>query len=225
MLLLLLVGLRTATACIASVDPEDVTTPPPPCLTCPLPVYRNNCNGVSGRSPCPNSAQANVQARNSGTDCILVFRCPAGTRAFVWPTGRNTPIPYSGTDLICDGPGGNQWRTDMGLNVESLSCMGPVPVVDCTLCPSVPRTYVDCTIYGRMNCYPNPAMISADIQKTGQQCRLIVLCGPGTTFHYIGPSGPVDTGSTIGIPICTMTGLTWVFMGTTITGVTCMSAT
>ncbi|KAK6733361.1 hypothetical protein RB195_017231 [Necator americanus] len=159
------------------------------------------------RPPCPSAAQANVQTANSGTDCILTFVCPAGTNAFVWPNGGNTLISYSGTDLVCDGPSGNQWRTDMGLNVESLSCIGPVPVLGCGFCPTFAQVYVDCTMYGRVDCYPDPATIVADIQRNGAQCDLDVQCPYGATLHYIvGGGTPVDTFNALATLSCTMAG-------------------
>ncbi|KAK6733362.1 hypothetical protein RB195_017231 [Necator americanus] len=203
--------------------PTTTTTLPPPCQTCPQPVYRNNCNGVQ-RPPCPSAAQANVQTANSGTDCILTFVCPAGTNAFVWPNGGNTLISYSGTDLVCDGPSGNQWRTDMGLNVESLSCIGPVPVLGCGFCPTFAQVYVDCTMYGRVDCYPDPATIVADIQRNGAQCDLDVQCPYGATLHYIvGGGTPVDTFNALATLSCTMAGGKWEFGGVAVDEITCMS--
>ncbi|EYC07654.1 hypothetical protein Y032_0069g333 [Ancylostoma ceylanicum] len=152
--------------------PVPTTTIPPrsPCQTCALPIYRNNCDGLQ-RSPCPSATQANVVTTGSVADCTLQFNCPPNTRAFVWPAGRNTPVAYSGTDLVCAGAPDNEWRTDMGLRVDGLSCMGPVLLPGCTFCPTAVDMYRDCSYYGRMNCYTDVSMISADVQRVGTQCR------------------------------------------------------
>ncbi|RCN41492.1 hypothetical protein ANCCAN_12530 [Ancylostoma caninum] len=79
-----------------------------------------------------------------------------------------------------------------------------------------------------MNCYADVSMISATIQRVGDQCKMLVLCGPGTTFHYFTATGASDTLTTVGTLTCSMppSGGTWVMPnGVSIDGMTCMSST